>query len=135
MSRRDTLMRFITYAAVGATGTLVQYCVLFVAVTSRAASPATASSIGAVLGALVNYWLNCKLTFRNSSRHTAQLPRFAATACAGVGLTWAMMSLLTERAHIHFVIAQLIATGASLLLTYVVNAWWTFKPIPQRDRT
>jgi putative flippase GtrA len=127
MIRRSGLLHFMTYAAIGATGTAVQYVILFIAVTSGGAAPATASSVGAVLGALVNYWLNCRITFRTSRDHTVQLPKFAATAFAGIVVTWIVMSTLTRHEHIHFMIAQCIATAASLLLTYVVNSCWTFR--------
>ena len=57
------LHRFLQYAAVGETGTCIQYLILIVIVSFEVAGPVSGSSAGAVVGAIVNYLLNYHLTF------------------------------------------------------------------------
>ncbi|WP_322042750.1 GtrA family protein [Paraburkholderia sp. J67] len=119
--------RFVTYAAIGAVGTLAQYAVLVGAVDLRVAGPVAGSVAGAVVGAVVNYALNYRITFKSNARHTAALPKFAMTAGAGILVNALVMACLTGPVGIHYLIAQLIATAVVLLLTFSVNSVWTFK--------
>lgn len=56
-------IRLITYAMVGAVGTLAQYVILASFVSLHWARPAIGSVIGALAGALINYLLNARFTF------------------------------------------------------------------------
>ena len=123
--RRTT--RFVTYAAIGAIGTLAQYAVLVGVVDLRVAGPVAGSVAGAVVGAIVNYLLNYRITFKSNSRHAAALPKFAMTAGAGILVNALVMACLTGPAGVHYLVAQLIATGVVLILTFSVNSVWTFK--------
>lgn len=122
-----SLKRFAAYAAVGATGTAVQYCVLLLGTTTGWVMPATASAVGAALGAVVNYWLNYFVTFRGTHRHASSVPKFVVTALAGVALTWVVMQVMIQRMHAPVLIAQLIATVLSLVMTFIINSVWTFR--------
>lgn len=119
--------KFVTYAAMGAVGTLVQYAVLVGVVDLGVAGPVAGSVGGAVLGAIVNYLLNRRITFKSNARHASALPKFALTAGAGILVNALVMACLTGSAGVHYLLAQLIATGVVLILTYSVNSVWTFK--------
>ncbi|WP_144141261.1 GtrA family protein [Paraburkholderia sp. BCC1884] len=125
--------RFFAYAAVGAVGTLTQYLVLIVVVHTGAATPAVGSMAGAVLGAVINYWLNHRVTFRATSSHLTTLPKFAAIACLGVLVNGLVMKVLAENHHVNYLLAQMVASGLVLILTYLINSVWTFRP--QQTRT
>ena len=123
--RRAT--RFATYAAIGAVGTLAQYAVLVGVVDLRVAGPVAGSVAGAVVGAIVNYLLNYLITFKSNARHAAALPKFAVAAVVGILVNALVMACLTGPARVHYLIAQLVATGVVLILTFSVNSVWTFK--------
>lgn len=127
MSSLRSVARFATYAAIGAVGTLAQYAVLIGVVDLRVAGPVTGSTAGAVVGAVVNYLLNRRITFKSNARHAVALPKFATTAVAGMLINALVMAALTGPAHVHYLVAQLIATGVVLMLTFSVNSVWTFK--------
>lgn len=126
MIKRPGFLRFLTYALVGAVGTLVQYAVLVACVTSHWTNPATGSAIGAIFGAIVNYFLNARYTFRHQA-HGAALPKFAATAALGAAMNWLMMKVFAELLGVYYLFAQVIATAFVLALTYVINLVWTFR--------
>jgi putative flippase GtrA len=119
--------RFAIYAGIGAIGTLAQYAVLVSVVDRGVAGPVPGSVAGAVVGAVVNYLLNRRITFRSNARHASALPKFAATAGAGILVNALVMASLTGVAGVHYLVAQLIATGVVLILTFSVNSVWTFK--------
>lgn len=118
--------RFARYVAVGGVGTGAQYLVLVGAVALHAAAPVAASVAGAFVGALVNYLLNRRFTFRTDTQHRSALPKFFATAGAGMLVNGVAMAWLTGFLHLHYLVAQCIASAAVLVLTFSVNSVWTF---------
>jgi len=128
---RSQLFRFLAYACVGATGTAVQYGILFALVSKGTPGPVPASRIGGAAGAVVNYILNYKLTLRSSDSHRNIAPRFFAVAGAGVALNSLFMFLLVHRLSMPYLLAQCVATACVLVTTFVVNSIWAFKTPPR----
>lgn len=120
------LRQFLRYAAAGAVGTAVQYAILVGLVESLGIDAVAASTLGAVAGALVNYGLNHRYTFGSGASHLRALPRFAATALAGIALNAAVVALLVSAAHVNYLAAQVAATAAVLAFTFLGNRRWTF---------
>ena len=118
---------FVKYAAVGAVGTAGHYLTLAVLVQLCHVAPAAASALGAVVGAVVNYLLNRRFTYRSHQPHGVTLPKFAATAVTGVVLNAGLMALLAQLWGLYYLLAQCIATLSILVFTFVVNTAWTFK--------
>lgn len=125
IKRRDWL-RFITYTAVGAVGTLVQYAILIVCVALNLSGPVTASTLGAGGGAIVNYFLNARYIFR-AHMHAASMSKFAITALLAAVLNGLLMKIFIDMFGIYYVFAQLLSTTLILCLTYGLNVAWTFK--------
>lgn len=121
------VLKFVSYASIGAVGTLAQYVVLVAAVASGRAGPVAGSVSGAVVGALVNYCLNRRLTFRSAGSHLKTLPKFSATAGLGVLVNGVVMKLLTDDNRVNYMVAQVISTGLVLVLTFLINSVWTFR--------
>lgn len=120
------LRQLLRYAAAGAIGTAVQYLILVVLVQSQQMHAVAASTIGAVAGALVNYGLNHRYTFGSGASHVRALPRFAATALAGIALNAAAVALLVSGARANYLAAQVVATALVLAFTFLGNRRWTF---------
>ena len=120
-------LRFCAFACVGATGSGVQYVVLFALVSTKMLGAVAASCIGAVFGAIVNYALNYHLTFRSTGRHAHVAPRFFAVAAAGVVVNSVCMFLLANCLRVPYLLAQCAATVCVLATTYVANSIWAFK--------
>jgi putative flippase GtrA len=118
--------QFSLFSLMGAMGTAAHYALLFFLVTSLGVHPVPASVAGAVLGAVINYILNYRFTFRSDRKHKEALPRFLAIAATGLALNTILMWLLVEPLHMHYLIAQLIATGCVLIWNYFGNRHWTF---------
>lgn len=118
--------RFIRYAGVGAVGTAAHYVVLVALVEGAGATPVPAAIAGSIVGALVNYVLNRKYTFASRRAHRTALPRFLAIAGSGVLLNAAVVAGLLAVTSVHYLTAQVIATGVVLVAGFVANRRWTF---------
>lgn len=120
-------LQFLGYAMVGVIGTVIQYAVLLVGVSMFGSTPLTASSVGAVLGAITNYLLNYRFTFRASKPHATTMTRFFAVALMGLAINGVVIALVLRMLDSHYLIAQAAATLAVLSFGFAANRCWTFK--------
>ena len=118
--------QFLRYAGAGAIGTLAHYALLITLVQLAGVPAVTASAAGATIGALVNYVLNYRFTFASQRAHRVALPRFALVSILGIVLNTIVIAALLALARVHYVVAQVIATGVVLLVGFIVNRKWTF---------
>ncbi|MCH6255029.1 GtrA family protein [Puniceicoccaceae bacterium K14] len=126
LSNPENRKQFLTFAAVGASGTLVHYAVLFVCVEFAEIDPVTGTSIGALAGALVNYLLNYYITFKATSKHLATVGKFFAIAIAGMCANAMLVHFFVNIVKLHYIPSQLITTAIVLIITYAGNRLWTF---------
>ena len=119
--------QFLTYMAVGLTGTAAHYLCLIGAVQLLAVPPVAASALGFVVGAVVNYFANYYITFRSRKRHLPTLFSFVAIAGGGLVVNTAIMALFTLGFGAHYLLAQVVASGTVVVLTYLANRRWTFR--------
>ena len=120
------MRHFFRYTAVGALATAVHYLVLIAWVEGLNGPAYIGSGIGAVVGAQVAYAGNRWFTFAHRGAITASWPRFQLTALLGALLGMGVVAL-GVRLGVHYLLAQVVATGLSLLLTFAINRAWTFR--------
>jgi len=125
--RGGRFARFVAYACVGAAGTAVQYVVLAVLVSTGTLGAVAASCVGAAAGAVVNYLLNHRFTFRSDNAHRVAAPRFFVVAAAGVACTSLLMTVFTHAWLMPWLVAQCVTTACLLALTYTINSAWAFR--------
>lgn len=117
---------FIKYTSAGGLATIVHYVVFFAVIhlTSRPAWQATL--FASIIGALVAYLLNYHYTFLSKVAHLVLLPKFLVVATLGVIVQTFIVAALNQHWHLHYLLAQIIATGFGLVLTFSINNFWTF---------
>ncbi|HTJ95423.1 MAG TPA: GtrA family protein [Pararobbsia sp.] len=123
---RAGFRQFVRYAIVGAAGTATQYAVLGMLMSLHVCEVVLASGCGVIAGALVNYALNYRITFRATTPHRRAAPRFFAVAGAGLGINSALMYGLAHRLGMPWLFAQVLTTACILVFTYVASLRWTF---------
>lgn len=126
MNRRPWPLQFASFAGVGALATITQYVILYLGVQFLGIHPVPASVIGFALSALLNYWLNHRLTFASTLPHRRSLPRFALVVTVGLGLTAILMWLGVEVLHLHYLLAQVGTTALVLVWNFVASRRWAF---------
>jgi putative flippase GtrA len=117
---------FLRFANSGAVGTAAHYATLW-GLVSIGSGPVGASALGAVVGAGVNYVLNYHWTFGSDLPHRKTLPRFLTIAVFSLALNTLLMALLTSGTKLHYLAAQVFATGACLILNYLASRFWAFQ--------
>jgi len=123
---KNTLRQFITFAGVGAIGTLGHYVVLVALVQSKTMTPVYASTVGFTVGALINYLLNYRFTFNSHKRHIDTLVKFFAVAILGASINGVIMYMGSEVMDFNYLLVQVFATGMVVFLTFSLNKLWTF---------
>lgn len=86
-----------------------------------------ASIVGFAFGAILNHWLNYYYTFCSTKSYAGTLMKFLAIACVGLMINTTAMVLLIGPGQIHYVVAQLAATGGVVVWNFSANAFWTFR--------
>jgi putative flippase GtrA len=128
-------IQFLQFSAVGAVGTLVHYCILVTLTGGLGVNPIVASSAGFACGALTNYVLNYHYTFTSNKRHRETMTKFLIVALVGMLFNGLIMSVCTEALQLHYLLAQLAATGLVLLWNFTANRFWTFRESGKYRRT
>jgi len=118
--------QFAKFALAGGLGTGLHYLVLIALVSGPGVAPGPAAFAGAAAGACLVYLLNRRYTFDSRQDHRRTLPRFVALAVAGALLNGLLVGLLSG-AGLHFLLAQVVATAAILVLNFIVSKLWIFQ--------
>ena len=123
---RGTIVQFLLFAGIGAIGTLGHYTILILLAQFWAVDPVFASSIGFIVGALINYILNYHYTFQSDKRHSEAIIKFFIVATIGACINGFIMYIGVENTSINYMLIQIFATGIVLLWNFIVNKLWTF---------
>jgi len=122
----STSQQFFLFAGIGAIGTAGHYAALILLVQLVNTSPVVATTIGFVIGALINYVLNYRITFNSSKRHREALTKFLLIASSGAIINAAIMMEGIALLDIHYMVIQVVATCSVLVLNFMANKYWTF---------
>jgi len=120
------VQRFTRFSLVGGVATAIQYSLLVALVHGAGMNAVLSSSIGFIVSALANYFLNYHYTFRSSERHSTTLLKFTFFAGVGLALNSGIMHLFIEKG-LRYLLAQIFATLLVLLWNFTGNSLWTFR--------
>ncbi len=124
------LTQFILFAVVGCAAAVGHYGVLILLAELLAVPPVPASAAGYVTGGVISYILNYGHVFRSEQEHLPTAAKFVAVAAVGLCLNSAIMWALTHGLDLHYLLAQVIATGLVMVWSFAANRYWTFNAGP-----
>ena len=113
-----------SYAIIGVAATAAHYVVMAI-LYQQGSSPLVASSLGALLGALVAYIANRKWTFQ-TSHSAARMIRFGLVALLGLLLNGILLVTIQHWLISSIIGAQLLTTGLVFVATFFINLKWSF---------
>ena len=125
--RNSIVNQFFRFSGVGILGTIAHYATLIALVQIIKANAVLSSCAGFILGALVNYSLNYRYTFRSNMRHSEAMIKFFTVALVGLVSNALIMGFAVEILNVHYVLAQVMATGIVLFWNFTGNRLWTFR--------
>jgi len=111
----------------GGIATACQYATLILLVEATRVNEVAASALGYAAGALVNYVINYYLTFASKARHLPTMIKFFAVVLIGLGLNTLIMYLGHAVIGLHYIAAQLLATGVVLVWNFIGHKFWTYQ--------
>jgi putative flippase GtrA len=121
------MRRHVTrYASVGVIATAAHYLTLILCVETAGWPAWLGSGIGAAVGAQVAYAGNRWFTFEHRGDILASWPRFMLTAVLGALFGMAIVGI-GVRLGVYYLLAQVVATLASMVMTFAINRAWTFR--------
>jgi putative flippase GtrA len=112
----------VLYGGAGAIGTAVHFMVLFA--TLGIAEPVLASTLGAISGGIVNYFLARQFVFSSTASHASSAPKFLTVAVFGIAINAVVIK--TFVGVLPIAINQALASGTVLLVGFSLNRIWTF---------
>ena len=121
------LRQFIRFAAVGLSGTAVQYLTLWLGTGFFFIPAAAASGLGYILGSLVNYVLNYFFTFKSEKSHKETASKYFSVLGVGWCINVGLMSLMVHHLGWNIWLAQCLTTGIALLWHFAGSRWWAFR--------
>jgi putative flippase GtrA len=131
---RPLTATFLRFVVVGVIATGVHYLVLVAAVELAGWSAVWGSGLGFGTGAVVNYLLNRRFTFRSQVPHGTAVSRFVVVMGGAFALNQLLMHLLTQVVGLPYLVAQILTTGITLFWNFAGNALWSFAhPVEKTD--
>ncbi len=89
--------------------------------------PVPAAVFAYICGAIVSYGLNARFTFgETTTAFRKGLAKFLVVNLIGLGLNTLIFSVLVK-AQVHYIVAQLIATGLVLFWNYAGARFYVFR--------
>ena len=117
---------FGRFVVVGLIATSVHYLVLVAAVELAGWSAVWGSGLGFGTGAVVNYLLNRRYTFRSEVPHVTAVARFVVVMGVALALNQLLMHAFTVWLGVPYLAAQVLTTGITLFWNFVGNGLWSF---------
>ena len=115
-----------SFAGAGVFAALAHYGVLIGAVELLNADAVLASLAGFVMGGMVSYALNRRVTFATTRSHAQAGWRFGLVAFGGFLLTGALMGLFVKQLGLSYLLAQIITTLLVMVFTFSAHKHWSF---------
>jgi putative flippase GtrA len=126
--RGHNWVQLIRFAAVGASGYVVNLAVFTACVHLLSIDYKVASGIAFVIAVVNNFWLNRHWTFDAKHEHPMfQGARFFLISLAAFGFTEVVLIGLVEGAGLSKVLAQAIAVVAGTPLSFLGQKLWSFR--------
>jgi putative flippase GtrA len=121
-------LQLVRFAAVGASGYVVNLVVFAACVHLLKIDYRVASVVAFLISVINNFWLNRHWTFDAKEHHPAQQGvRFFAVSLVAFGFTEVVLISLVSGAGMAKVFAQAIAVAASTPLSFLGQKLWSFR--------
>jgi putative flippase GtrA len=128
------LRQFLTFTVVGGVSTLCHFATLIVLHEAFGLSVLWSTTWGFIVGGVINYALNRRLTFADSSVGLIAVPRFLVVALTGMALNTGTMAVLAQLApQVQYLLRQCTVSAIVLLYNFVLNRVWTFRSAAARS--
>ncbi len=121
-------IQFLRFAAVGASGYIVNLAVFALCVHAAGIDYRVSSVLAFTVSVVNNFWWNRHWTFDAKHAHVAhQAAKFFAVSLVAYGFSYAVLVALVNGTGMEKVIAQAIAVAAATPLSFIGQKLWSFR--------
>jgi dolichol-phosphate mannosyltransferase len=121
-------LQFVRFAAVGATGYVVNLVVFALCVHAIGIDYRVSSVLAFSVSVVNNFWWNRHWTFDAKHDHAGhQALRFFAVSLVAYGFSYVILVALVNATGMEKVIAQAIAVAAATPLSFIGQKLWSFR--------
>jgi putative flippase GtrA len=121
-------LQFVRFAAVGASGYVVNLAVFALCVHAFAIDYRVSSVLAFIVSVVNNFWWNRHWTFDAKHDHAGhQALRFFAVSVVAYGFSYVVLVALVNGTGMEKVIAQAIAVAAATPLSFIGQKLWSFR--------
>lgn len=121
------MSQFVRFLLVGVLNTLFGFAIIFGCMYVLRLGPVASNVIGYCCGLLTSYALNRSFTFRSTARGIAEPARFLAVFGASYVTNLLVLIALIDLAGLGKGIAQIIAGGAYVVTSFLLNRYYVFR--------
>jgi putative flippase GtrA len=118
--------QFVRFAAVGVTGTAIQYVILWLGADILGLNAAACSGVGYIAGSVANYFLNYLVTFKSDKPHADAATKYFTVLGVGWCINTGAMWWLVQRFFWNHWVAQMVATAIGLAWNFIGSRFWAF---------
>ena len=126
----NSAKQFFIFSFIGILNTLIHYSVFLFLLRVLDVNYLISSGIGYCCGLINSYFLNRKFTFKVTQKKSAEeASKFVVVNIVALLTNLGMMKLLVETLGIIPEISQIMAITGSVMVNFLGNKLWTFKPL------
>ncbi|MGB0865490.1 MAG: GtrA family protein [Granulosicoccaceae bacterium] len=120
---------FVRYVIGGCIAASAHLAVVATLVEIGGADKENANSLGFVVGVLINYTFQRRVTFREHAReHSRQMPLFIGFALIGLGINRFVYGHGIHDFHLQYLLAAAMAILVVFIFNFTANSLITFRP-------
>ena len=121
------LWKFLKFCIVGSSGMIVDFGTTWLLKEKVRINKYFANSLGFILAATSNYFLNRFWTFQSENTQVAtEYISFVLISIVGLGINNSVVYILTERVRLNFYLSKLFAVAVVTIWNFSMNCLITF---------
>ena len=118
--KSSLIQTFMRFGISGGLSTSLHWCVMALLTYFQLTSPEIATGIGALTGAVLNYFLQYHFTFKTQREHKLAVPAYILVASLGWVLNFAIFWLLHSKLALIPAVAQVLTTGIVTVSNFIL---------------
>lgn len=118
--------RFLQYSMAGLFGTATHWILFSLLIRYNKEQVVSASAMGFICGAAVNYFLNYYVTFHSNKKHSESACKFGVVALLLFGVNVSLMYLFINFSLVPPLPSQILSSAVVLPIGYILNKHLTF---------
>ena len=124
---------FIKFCLVGGTNTLITLLTFYILNSVLGINYMLSSTLGYCVGMVNSYILNKRWTFYDGEKIMLnQFIKFVTVNLVSLSINLLFMYTLSGRLHLNAMLAQILATGFSIISNYIGSKLWVFRKLELR---